>query len=82
MNKNYYFTWLDSIPWSMLILGSLTLGLAPFTPPHLFEKLGMLVQGTLSQPIDIFDLLMHAFFPILLLAKGLREGIKRAKQSS
>ena len=82
MTKKSYFTWLDSIPWSILILGSLTLGLAPFAPPHLFEKLGMLAQGTLSQPIDIFDLLMHGAFPAVLLAKGLREGIKRAMQSN
>ena len=82
MTKKSYFNWLDSIPWSILILGSLTLGLAPFTPPHLFEKLGMLAQGTLSRPIDIFDLLLHAAFPALLVAKAIREGVKRAAQSS
>jgi len=63
--------WLDKLPWDVLIIGSLLLGLAPFTPPHLFEKLGMLFAGTLSRPIDIFDLLMHAAFPVLLLAKGI-----------
>ncbi len=62
--------WLDKLPWDILIIGSLTLGLAPFFPePHLFEKLGMLWQGTLSRPIDIFDLFMHGAFPLLLVLK-------------
>ncbi|MEN8216795.1 MAG: RND transporter [Pseudomonadota bacterium] len=62
--------WLDKLPWELLIIGSLTLGLAPFIPePHLIEKLSMLFQGTLSRPIDIFDLLMHGAFPLLLLLK-------------
>jgi hypothetical protein len=62
--------WLDNIPWEIAIIGSLTLGLAPFFPePHLFEKIRMLFTGTLSRPIDIFDLLMHAAFPVLLLLK-------------
>lgn len=62
--------WLDKIPWGILIIGSLTLGLAPFFPePHLIEKIRMLLQGTLSRPIDIFDLFMHGAFPLLLLLK-------------
>ncbi len=62
--------WLDNLPWEVLIFGSLLLGLAPFFPePHLVEKIRMLWQGTLSRPIDIFDLLMHAALPLLLLLK-------------
>ncbi len=62
--------WIDKLPWDLLIIGSLTLGLAPFVPePHLFEKLRMLFQGTLIRPIDIFDLLMHGALPFLLLLK-------------
>ncbi|MGI3183669.1 RND transporter [Nioella aestuarii] len=58
---------LDAIPVLYLILASLTLGLAPFTPePHIWEKLKMLAGGTLTQPIDIFDLALHAL-PWLLL---------------
>ena len=52
---------LDQLPWSLVLLACLTLGLAPFVPePHLWEKLKMLAAGTLVKPIDIFDLLMHA----------------------
>jgi len=62
--------WLDKLPWELLIIGSLLLGLAPFYPePHLVEKIRMLFQGTLSRPIDIFDLLMHSALPLLLLLK-------------
>ena len=53
--------WLDMLPWNLIIIACLTLGLAPFFPePHIWEKLKMLVAGTLVKPVDIFDLLMHA----------------------
>lgn len=59
--------WLDKIPLYMLLIAALTLGLAPFLPqPHVLEKLQMLLAGTLTTPIDIFDLLLHGT-PILLL---------------
>jgi hypothetical protein len=61
---------LDQIPLTYVILAALTLGLAPFFPePHIWEKLRMLVSGTLVRPIDIFDLLMHAAPWLLLAAK-------------
>lgn len=51
---------LDRAPWSLLVLASLTLGLAPFNPPHILEKARMLADGTLTRPIDWFDLLIHS----------------------
>jgi len=64
--------WLDKIPYSILIIISLTMGLAPFTPePHLWEKLKMLASGGLGRPIDIFDLLLHGAGPALLALKAL-----------
>ena len=61
---------INRIPWYVLILLCLTLGLAPFVPePHLWEKLKMLAAGDLVKPIDIFDLLLHATPWILLLIK-------------
>ena len=52
-------SWLDRLPYSMLIAFAVILGLAPFTPqPHLWEKLTMLFSGTLTRPIDIFDLVI------------------------
>lgn len=61
---------LENIPTSTLVLLSLTLGLAPFTPmPHVVEKLSMLSSGSLVRPIDIFDLLFHGAPWLLLTAK-------------
>jgi len=58
------------IPTSTLVIAALFLGLAPFAPePHLWEKLKMLGDGTLSKPIDIFDLFMHGTPLILLILK-------------
>ena len=58
------------IPLSILIVLSLTLGLAPFTPePHLWEKLKMLASGELTELLDIFDLFLHATPWLLLIIK-------------
>ena len=66
-------TWLDRIPLPMLLLAALLLGLAPFVPePHLWEKLKMLADGTLSKPTDIFDLFLHATPVVLLVIKLIR----------
>ncbi len=69
-------TWIEELPWSIVILACLTLGLAPFAPPHIWEKLQMLAQGRLVRPIDWFDLVFHAAPWILLLLKGARTLIK------
>ena len=67
-------TWLDSIPWPIVVIGVLTLGLAPFVPePHILEKLKMLAGGTLKRPIDIFDLLFHAIPWVLAILKAIRQ---------
>lgn len=71
-------TWLDSVPLTMAVLLALTLGLAPFMPePHLFEKVRMLVQGTLVKPVDIFDLFFHLAPWLLLAAKLTRMAVVR-----
>ena len=63
--------WVERMGWHIPVIGSLTLGLAPFVPqPHLVEKLVMLFQGELSRPLDIFDLCLHGAFPVLLLVKA------------
>jgi len=54
----------------LLVVLALTLGLAPFRPPHIVEKLQMLFRGTLVRPIDWFDLLLHAAPWLLLLLKA------------
>jgi hypothetical protein len=60
---------ITALPWSVVVVACLTLGLAPFTPPHIVEKIQMLVQGRLVRPIDWFDLVLHAAPWLVLLAK-------------
>jgi len=66
--------WLDNMPLGVLVIGAFALGLAPFVPePHLWEKLKMLAGGTLTRPIDIFDMFFHAALPILLVVRLVRD---------
>ncbi len=76
--------WLKGIPYIVLIGGSVLMALLPFSAEsHLFEKLGMLMQGSLSKPIDIFDLLLHSFPMFLLVTKYiLEQKSKRSMQNS
>lgn len=59
--------YIDRIPLPFLVaITALMLG-APFVPePHLVEKLRMLTEGTLTRPLDIFDVFWH-LLPALLL---------------
>jgi len=48
--------------------------LAPFKlMPHVLEKLMMLKNGTLTKPIDIFDLIYHLVPTIILGFKIYRD---------
>ena len=70
--------WLDRISLSLLLPVALLLALAPFVPePHLWEKLKMLFAGTLSRPIDIFDLFLHGVPLVLLGLKLMRSASQR-----
>lgn len=62
---------LDKVPWSIVVILCLTLGLAPFSPPHIWEKLQMLFRGQLVKPVDWFDLLFHGVPWLLLIAKAI-----------
>lgn len=74
---------LDKISLPVLFIVALALGLAPFSPqPHLWEKLNMLMDGTLTRPLDIFDLFMHAAPLILLVLKLVRMRALKLKQSA
>ncbi len=62
---------ISKMPWVLIILACLTLGLAPFSPPHIWEKLQMLSKGHLVRPIDWFDLVLHGTPWVLLILKGI-----------
>ncbi len=65
--------WFDDIPTGMLVVAALFMVAAPFTPePHLVEKFRMLAAGTLTRPIDIFDVFWHLTPAVLLAVKLLR----------
>ena len=74
---NAFAEFLDKFTWIILVILCLTLGLAPFFPPHLFEKIKMLLEGQLVRPIDWFDLVMHATPWVFLIIKLLMTAIPR-----
>jgi hypothetical protein len=59
--------------WKIFLLASLTLGLAPFNPPHIWGKLQWLFGGNAfstengMQSQDWFDVLLHGTPWLLLL---------------
>jgi hypothetical protein len=68
------WAFLDKIPYPILIVGAVLIILAPFKPmPHVLEKLIMLKNGTLTKPIDIFDLFFHLVPTLILLLKIYRD---------
>lgn len=72
--------WLDRIPYPLLIAAAVFMLGAPFLPePHLVEKARLFEAGTLTRPIDIFDVFWHLAPCLLLaakfvLARGARAG--------
>lgn len=64
----------DSLIPRFLIL-SLTLGLAPWAPPHIIGKFQWLIGGAVGmQPMDWFDLIMHGTPWVLLFGAIIWEG--------
>jgi hypothetical protein len=74
---------LDRIPlWILLVLAVAMSIAPPGSQPHLVEKLTMLANGTLVRPIDIFDLILHGSFPVLLVVKLARMGFLKTRSSA
>lgn len=59
--------------WTLFLIISLTLGLAPFNPPHLIGKIKWILGGNALSPKngmkleDWFDLVLHGMPWLLLL---------------
>jgi hypothetical protein len=69
---------LDKISYGVIVPLAVLMLLAPFRPlPHALEKLNMLLNGTLSRPVDIFDLFFHLAPALILLLKFCRRLIGR-----
>jgi hypothetical protein len=65
--------------WKLVILGCLTLGLAPFFPePHLLGKLKWISGGAVGMEVmDWFDVVLHGFPFVLLIRLVLLKILKR-----
>ena len=62
---------LDFIDIKLLALLCLTLGLAPFNPPHIIGKIEWLLGGAKGMTgMDWFDLFLHGTPWIFLILKG------------
>ena len=71
---------IDNFPFPLLIVLTVFMLGAPFVPePHLVEKMRMLSEGTLTRPLDIFDVVWHLLPAVLLALKLYR---KRTGKSS
>jgi hypothetical protein len=66
--------------WAVIVILCLTLGLAPFNPPHIVEKLIMLFNGKLVRPIDWFDLILHGTPWAILIYKIVLYAITSTKK--
>jgi hypothetical protein len=61
---------MSRLSWPVIALLCLTIGLAPFKPPHVVEKLGLLLGGELVRAVDWFDFALHGSPWLLLAAKA------------
>ena len=63
--------------WKLFLMASLTLGLAPFNPPHIWGKIQWILGGNAfsgenaMQSKDWFDVLMHGTPWVLLLISAI-----------
>lgn len=73
--KNIFYL-IQKLDWGMVLILCATLGLAPFSPPHIVEKLSMLKRGILTRPLDWFDLFFHGLPWMILLFKVIATFIK------
>lgn len=61
---------IDRLPMVWVAVLAIWLAAAPMIPePHLLEKWRMLLQGTLTRPLDVFDFFLHTVPLLVLLIK-------------
>lgn len=68
--------------WKLFLIASLTLGLAPFNPPHIWGKIKWILGGKVfsgnsaMQAQDWFDVVLHGTPWILLIISLVLNGTK------
>ncbi|WP_299012703.1 hypothetical protein [uncultured Polaribacter sp.] len=71
--------------WLLFLMASLTLGLAPFNPPHIWGKIKWIAGGNAftgenaMQAKDWFDVFLHGI-PWVLLLLALLLNLKKEKK--
>ena len=81
--KERVATEFDEMSYRLLVPLALLLALAPFYPePHLWETGNMLVAGQLTEPIYIFDFVMHSSGLVILGIKVGRDKAWNSKEKS
>jgi hypothetical protein len=69
--------------WKLFLIASLTLGLAPFNPPHIWGKIQWFLGGNAfsgenaMQFQDYFDVLLHGLPWVLLSISGILHLLKK-----
>lgn len=65
------------------LMASLTLGLAPFTPPHIIGKVQWVMGGAVGmKPMDWFDLFLHGLPWVYLIISAVIYFLDKKKESS
>jgi len=72
----------DRLPLAVAVVLCLTLGLAPYRPPHVVEKLRLLASLRLERAIDVFDLVLHGSPWLLLAVKVAQMAGRRSTRAS
>ncbi len=68
--RNTITVFVSKLDLKLLAPTAILLALAPFAPePHLIEKMRFLSEGTLTRPLDIFDLFMHGSGLVLVAVR-------------
>ena len=71
--------------WKLFLIASLTLGLAPFNPPHIWGKIQWIAGGGAftgehtMQFQDYFDVVLHGLPWVLLLISGILNILPKKK---
>ena len=69
--------------WKLFLIASLTLGLAPFNPPHIWGKIQWILGGNAfsgknaMQAQDWFDVILHGTPWVLLVISGVLNIFKK-----
>ncbi len=74
-------TFLEKIPYPLLVIVAILMAVMPLGQSHLLEKTRMLFAGTLRRPLDWFDFFLHGSPLALLVVKAVADLARRGPAS-